>query len=75
LLLDVIAGDHSLFLRYDEVNWAWKVVDPILKVWSMERDFIHTYPAGSWGPHEANRLFEREDQAWRNALDLEEGEQ
>jgi len=74
LLLDVIAGDHSLFLRFDEVNWAWKVVDPILKVWSMERDFIHTYPAGSWGPHEANRLFEREDQAWRNSLNLEEGD-
>jgi glucose-6-phosphate 1-dehydrogenase len=74
LLLDVIAGDHSLFLRFDEVNWAWKVVDPILKVWSMERDYIHTYPAGSWGPHEANRLFEHEDQAWRNSLNLDEGD-
>ncbi len=70
LLLDVIEGDHSLFLRYDEVSWAWKVVDPILKTWSMERDFIHTYPAGSWGPGEANRLFEREYQCWRNDLSL-----
>jgi glucose-6-phosphate 1-dehydrogenase len=69
LLLDVIEGDHSLFLRYDEVRWAWTVVDPILKVWSMERDFIHTYPAGSWGPTEANRLFIREDQHWRNTLE------
>src|SRR3990172_5359985 len=50
LLLDVMAGDHSLFLRYDEVSWAWRVVDPILKVWAMERDFIHAYPSGSWGP-------------------------
>ncbi len=50
LLLDVMDGDHSLFLRYDEVSWAWQVVDPMLKVWSTERDFIHTYPAGSWGP-------------------------
>jgi hypothetical protein len=65
LLLDVLEGDHSLFLRYDEVDWAWRVVDPVLKVWSMERDFIHTYPAGSWGPEEANRLFIREDQDWR----------
>jgi glucose-6-phosphate 1-dehydrogenase len=69
LLLDVVEGDHSLFLRYDEVKWAWTVVDPILKVWSTERDFIHTYPAGSWGPREANRLFIREDQRWRNTLD------
>ncbi len=73
LLLDVIEGDHSLFLRYDEVHWAWRVVDPILKTWSMERDFIHTYPAGSWGPTEANRLFEREYQCWRNELSIEGG--
>jgi glucose-6-phosphate 1-dehydrogenase len=69
LLLDVIEGDHSLFLRYDEVRWAWRVVDPILKVWSMERDFIHTYPAGSWGPAEALRLFDREDQTWRHSVE------
>lgn len=71
LLLDVIEDDHSLFLRYDEVRWAWRVVDPILKVWSMERDFIHTYPAGSWGPLESLRLFDREDQVWRNSMDPE----
>ena len=69
LILDVIEGDHSLFLRYDEVNWAWRVVDPVLKLWATERDYIHTYPAGTWGPAEANRLFDREDQDWRNGLD------
>lgn len=68
LLLDAIEGDSTLFLRYDEVNWAWKVVDPILKVWSMERDFIHTYAAGSWGPAEVNRLFDKDDQYWRNMV-------
>ena len=73
LLLDVIDGDHSLFLRYDEVSWAWKVVDPILKVWSVERDYIPTYGAGSWGPAEADRLFVREDQRWRNMLEDDEG--
>ena len=69
LILDVIEGDHSLFLRYDEVKWAWEVVDPVLKVWATEREFIHTYPAGSWGPPEANRLFDRDDQYWRNQLE------
>jgi len=68
LLLDVIAGDQSLFLRYDEVAWAWRVVDPVLRVWASERDYVHTYPAGSWGPPEAGRLFERDDQDWRNTL-------
>jgi len=68
LLLDVIENDHSLFLRYDEIRWAWEVVDPVLKVWATERDFIHTYQAGSWGPREDNRLFDAEDTHWRNSL-------
>jgi glucose-6-phosphate 1-dehydrogenase len=68
LLLDVIEGDHTLFIRFDEVEWAWRVVDPILKYWAQERDFIHTYPAGTWGPHESNRLFDAEDTEWRNKV-------
>ncbi len=68
LLLDVIEGDRSLFIRFDEVEWAWRVVDPILKYWAQERDFIHTYPAGTWGPEEANRLFDAEDHTWRNEV-------
>ncbi|MDD2699940.1 MAG: glucose-6-phosphate dehydrogenase [Sideroxydans sp.] len=71
LLLDVMLGDHSLFLRIDEVEAAWRVVDPVIKVWSMERDFINTYPAGSWGPRGTYRLFDREDQFWRHSLSLE----
>jgi glucose-6-phosphate 1-dehydrogenase len=68
LLLDVIEGDRSLFLRFDEIEWAWRVVDPILKHWTVEREYIPTYVAGSWGPADANRLFDSDDQSWRNAL-------
>ncbi len=68
LLLDVVEGDRSLFIRFDEVEWAWRVVDPILQHWAHDRDFIRTYPAGSWGAEEANRLFDKDDQTWRNAL-------
>ena len=68
LLLDVIEGDQSLFLRYDEVEWAWQVVDPILRVWATDTDYIHTYKAGTWGPKETRRLFEKEDQFWRHSL-------
>jgi glucose-6-phosphate 1-dehydrogenase len=71
LLLDVIKGDRSLFLRFDEVEYAWRIVDPILQTWAVERDFITTYPAGSWGPKECQRLFEKENQCWRSSLDPE----
>lgn len=71
LLLDVMQGDPSLFLRIDEVEAAWRVVDPVLKVWAMERDFINTYPAGTWGPRGTYRLFDRDDQFWRHSLSLE----
>ena len=70
LLLDIIKGDRSLFLRYDEVEYAWRVVDPVLRTWAMERDYIPTYPAGSWGPEESRRLFEREEQSWRDAMEI-----
>ena len=68
LLLDVMKGDRSLFLRFDEVEYAWRIVDPILQTWAMERDYIATYPAGSWGPMESKRLFEKEGQHWRSSL-------
>ena len=71
LLLDVIEGDRLLFLRIDEVEWAWRVIDPILKVWSMERDFIDTYQAGSRGPRGTYSLFDRDDQFWRYSLDID----
>lgn len=71
LLLDVMQGDQSLFLRIDEVEAAWRVVDPIIKVWTMERDFINGYQAGSWGPRGTYRLFDRDDQFWRHSLNLD----
>jgi glucose-6-phosphate 1-dehydrogenase len=68
LLLDVIEGDRSLFIRFDEVERAWQVVDPVIKLWSQDTQFIHTYAAGSWGGDGADRLFDSEDHAWRNHL-------
>jgi glucose-6-phosphate 1-dehydrogenase len=68
LLMDVIRGDATNFIRFDEVEWAWRVVDPIIKFWAQEREFIHTYSAGTWGPEEANRLFEWDYQSWRNGV-------
>lgn len=72
LLLDVLLGDRSLFLRFDEVEYAWRIVDPILQRWADERDYIATYPAGSWGPEGCRRLFDKESQSWRSSLLPEE---
>jgi glucose-6-phosphate 1-dehydrogenase len=68
LLLDVLKGDRSLFLRFDEVEHAWRIVEPILQTWAIERDYIVTYPAGSWGPEDSRRLFDKEAQSWRSSL-------
>ncbi|MCS6771429.1 MAG: glucose-6-phosphate dehydrogenase [Kiritimatiellae bacterium] len=67
LLLDVLRGDSTLFMRSDEVESAWAVVDPILRAWQEDPSFpLATYPAGSWGPPEADALFLHPDQSWRN---------
>ncbi|MDR9497711.1 MAG: glucose-6-phosphate dehydrogenase [Hydrogenovibrio sp.] len=65
LLLDVIKGDRSLFLRYDEVKAAWSVVDPVIEVWSTQTNYIDTYESGTWGPEGANKLFDSPEQSWR----------
>ncbi|HHT00399.1 MAG TPA: glucose-6-phosphate dehydrogenase [Thiomicrospira sp.] len=68
LLLDVIKGDRSLFLRFDEVKAAWDVVDPVLNAWASQTDYIDTYCSGSWGPEGSQKLFERSDQKWRTYI-------
>lgn len=68
LLLDVIKGDRSLFLRFDEVKAAWDVVDPVLSEWASQTDYIDTYPSGSWGPEGAQKLFDDNEQTWRTYI-------
>ena len=68
LLLDVIKGDRSLFLRFDEVKAAWDVVDPVLDAWADRTDYIDTYAAGSWGPEGSAKLFEHSGQYWRTYI-------
>jgi glucose-6-phosphate 1-dehydrogenase len=67
LLHDVMAGDATLFQRSDNVELGWSVVDPILKVWdSLGTHAIHNYPAGTWGPTEADALLAKDGRKWRN---------
>jgi len=66
LLYECMIGDATLFQRADMVEAAWSVVQPILDVWRAlpPRNFPN-YPAGSWGPWEANDLLERDGRQWR----------
>jgi glucose-6-phosphate 1-dehydrogenase len=68
LLLDVIKGDHSLFLRWDEVDWSWRIVEPILKKWSNQKTPIDTYLSGTWGNPNSRRLFHHSDLRWRHNI-------
>ncbi len=68
MILNAILGDRALFLRSDEVNLAWQVVDPVIEKWAKERDFIHTYPAGTWGPEAVSRIFDDPCHQWRNDI-------
>jgi len=68
LLLDVIEGDRGLFIRFDEVEMAWQVIEPVIRHWNETSEHLYTYAAGSWGPKEARALFEKPYQSWRNDL-------
>jgi glucose-6-phosphate 1-dehydrogenase len=62
LLLEVIEGDHTPFLRFDEVEWAWRIIDPLLKAW--QTGAPEDYVAGSDGPTGQHRFLGPGD-AWR----------
>lgn len=65
LLLDIMEGDATLFMRADQVEAAWKVITPILEVWQQRPpvDFPN-YPPDSWGPEDAEALIARDGHNW-----------
>jgi len=67
LLLDAMAGDATLFARRDEVDAAWTFIDCIEDAWhkSQNPPAMASYPAGSWGPKEADDLLASDGRAWR----------
>jgi glucose-6-phosphate 1-dehydrogenase len=67
LLHDCMIGDQTLFQRADMVEAGWSVVNPMLDIWRAlpPRNFPN-YPAGTWGPKEADELLERDGRRWRN---------
>lgn len=66
LLLDVMAGDASLFMRRDSVEASWAWITPILERWQESgARWLPEYRAGTWGPVEADRLIETDGRMWR----------
>jgi glucose-6-phosphate 1-dehydrogenase len=66
LLLDVMLGDATLFMRRDGVETSWKWITPILDRWEHQKNAaLPIYPTGSAGPKEADRLIESTGRRWR----------
>jgi glucose-6-phosphate 1-dehydrogenase len=67
LLLDAMLGDQTLFTREDLVELGWQLFTPVLDTWRAQPTLpLYDYPAGSWGPTAAERLLERDGNAWRD---------
>ncbi len=65
LLLDVMLGDATLFMRGDQVEAAWEIIMPILEKWqSTSSNDFPNYASGSWGPEEAEALIARDGNNW-----------
>ena len=65
LLLDCMLGDSTLFIRWDEVERAWEIMDPLIRAWGEGRAPLDTYEAGTWGPSSADALLAPRGHAWR----------
>jgi glucose-6-phosphate 1-dehydrogenase len=65
LIMDVIRGNQTLFMRGDEVEAAWAWTDPIIEGWEARGDKPQTYDPGSSGPEDALMLMHRDGRRWR----------
>lgn len=68
LLTDVVKGNLTLFMRRDELDAAWRWIDPIREGWAQFDDKPKGYTAGSWGPAAASALLSRDGFAWQGEL-------
>ena len=66
LMLDAAAANTSLFIHRDEVDRAWKWIDPIIEAWQQSDATPHLYRAGSWGPDESDQLIKKDGRRWYN---------
>ncbi|HLJ17434.1 MAG TPA: glucose-6-phosphate dehydrogenase [Bryobacteraceae bacterium] len=65
LLVDVMAGDATLYTRQDMVEASWRAVQPILDAWAKQKFHFPNYEAGTWGPKAADEMLARRGHVWR----------
>jgi glucose-6-phosphate 1-dehydrogenase len=65
LIMDVIAGNLTLFMRRDELDAAWRWIDPIHQAWAAQGDAPKPYTAGTWGPTASSALIVRDGLSWK----------
>ncbi|KAB0571027.1 MULTISPECIES: glucose-6-phosphate dehydrogenase [Brucella] len=68
LIMDVVRGNQTLFMRRDEVEAAWRWVDPILNGWELNSQQVQGYTSGTWGPSSSIALIERDGRTWHESL-------
>ncbi|MFN2471469.1 MAG: glucose-6-phosphate dehydrogenase [Gaiellaceae bacterium] len=65
LILDAMLGDATLFMRADEIEEQWSLVDSIVAAWQRDRPSFPSYEAGTWGPAASDDLMHRDQRSWR----------
>jgi glucose-6-phosphate 1-dehydrogenase len=68
LVMDVVRGNQTLFMRRDEVEAAWAWIDPIVKAWEDSGQEVPGYTAGTWGPSASIALIERDGRTWHESV-------
>lgn len=69
LLMDALRGNASLFMRRDEVEAAWRFIDPIREAWAHSGEPPRPYTAGTWGPAASIALIERDGRTWNEEFE------
>ncbi len=69
LLMDVVRGSQTLFMRRDEVAAAWNWIDPILEHWKQSGETPKGYTSGTWGPAASVALIERDNNTWQESVE------
>ena len=64
LLMEVFRGNPALFMRRDEIEFAWRWIDGIISGWEESRQPVEGYVAGTWGPTASSLMLDRDDRSW-----------
>jgi glucose-6-phosphate 1-dehydrogenase len=72
LLYDALLGDQTLFIRADEAEAAWRVIDPIEQAWAASPARPQEYAPNTWGPKAAMDVIEQDGRRWLHTGDDEE---